>query len=206
MGRPKKPCAHLFISPATCSATFSEHGIAMDGQLEVALVVQRHGRDLAERVLAVEHPAVGARQQRVRDVADAVFHRRIRLRRGTGALNPLALEVLGNLGADESAGAGVLNLDLGSPDGGLRVEESDPLLVSSPRRPPLDASRHHGFPIGIQTSQGFQSSHGFRGENVRVGVLEVASDFQLSRCHESPFATQSRNCLFSKTAADSRGP
>ena len=85
-----------------------EHGIAMDGQLEVALVVQRHGRDLAQRVLAVEHPAVGARQQRVGDVADAVFDRRIRLRRGTGALNPLALEVLGNLAADESRRRGRL--------------------------------------------------------------------------------------------------
>ena len=30
-------------------------------------------RDLAQRVLAVEHPAVGARQQRIRDVADAVL-------------------------------------------------------------------------------------------------------------------------------------
>src|SRR5258708_28886992 len=79
-----------------------EYGIAMDSQLEVALVVQGHGPELAERVLAVEHPPVGARQQRVRDVADAVFKRRIRLRRGTGALNPLALEIPGNLGAEES--------------------------------------------------------------------------------------------------------
>ena len=43
----------------------------MDRQLQVALVVERHRRDLAERVLAVEHPAVGAGQQRVGDVADA---------------------------------------------------------------------------------------------------------------------------------------
>ena len=33
--------------------------------------------DLAERVLAVEHPAVGARQQRVGDVADALLDRRV---------------------------------------------------------------------------------------------------------------------------------
>src|SRR5262245_40256691 len=42
-----------------------ERGIAMDGQLEVALVVQRHARNLTEGVLAVEHPSVGARQQGV---------------------------------------------------------------------------------------------------------------------------------------------
>jgi hypothetical protein len=79
-----------------------------------------------------------------------------------------------------------LNLDLCSGNGGLWVKESDPLLVSGPRGAPLDASRHHCFPISIQTSQGLQGSHGFGRENVRVGVLEVASDFQLSRCHESP--------------------
>ena len=50
-----------------------EHGSALDGQLEVALVVQGHCRDLAERVLAVEHPAVGAREERVGHVANAVF-------------------------------------------------------------------------------------------------------------------------------------
>ena len=48
----------------------------MEGELEVALVVQRHRRDLPERVLAVEHPAVGAREQRVGDVADALLDRR----------------------------------------------------------------------------------------------------------------------------------
>src|SRR5262249_2363264 len=129
-------------------------------------------------------------------VADADFNRRIRLRRGTGALNPLALEVLWNLGADESASAGVLNLDLSSRDGGLWVEESDPLPVSSPRRTLFDTSRHHCFSVSIQTSQGFQSSHGFRGENVRVGVLEVASDFQRSRCHESPLWKTNSNRSF----------
>ena len=85
--------------------------------------------------------------------------------------------------------AGVLNLDLGSRDGGLRVEESDPLLVARPRGSPLDTSRHHGFPIRIQTSQGFQSSHGFRRVNVRVGALEIASDFQRSRCHPNLLVT-----------------
>ena len=46
--------------------------VAGEGELEVALVVERHRVDLPERVLAVEHPAVGAREQRVGDVADAL--------------------------------------------------------------------------------------------------------------------------------------
>ena len=37
----------------------------MDCQLEVALVVERHRRELAERVLAVEHPAVGAGEDKI---------------------------------------------------------------------------------------------------------------------------------------------
>ena len=53
-----------------------EHGVAVDGQFQVALVVQRHRGQLAERVLAVEHPAIGAREQRVRDVTDAALDRR----------------------------------------------------------------------------------------------------------------------------------
>ena len=68
----------------------------MDGQLQVPLVVERHRRDLAERVLAVEHPAVGAREQRVGDVADALLDRRVGLGAGAGALDPLGRpEVLG---------------------------------------------------------------------------------------------------------------
>ena len=65
---------------------------------------------------------------------------------GPGALNPLALQILGNLAADEVAVAGVLNLDLRSGDGRLRVEEGDALLVSGARRAPLDAGRHDAFP------------------------------------------------------------
>ena len=97
IARPKKPCAHWFISAATCSRRSQEHRVAMDGQLEVALVVERHRRQLTERVLAVEHPAVGARQQRVRDVADALLDSGVGLGGRAGALNPLALEIPRNL-------------------------------------------------------------------------------------------------------------
>ena len=46
-----------------------------DAHAQVALVVQRHGRHLPQGVLAVEHPAVGAGQQGVGDVADAARQR-----------------------------------------------------------------------------------------------------------------------------------
>ena len=52
-----------------------ERLLAPKGNLEVAQVVERHAVDLAEGVLAVEHPAVGAGEQGVGHVADARFHR-----------------------------------------------------------------------------------------------------------------------------------
>src|SRR5262245_42998219 len=114
---------HLF-------SDLQKNWIAVDGQLEIALIVERHGRNLAERVLAVEHPAVGAGQKGIRDIANAIFHRCIRFCRGSRPLNPLPLEILGNLTADKITIAGVLNLDLGPSDGRLGVEKSNSLLVS----------------------------------------------------------------------------
>ena len=65
-------------------------------QLEISLVVQRHGINLTERILAVKHPAVGAREQRVGDIADARFDRRVGFGSRTGSLNPLPLEIVGD--------------------------------------------------------------------------------------------------------------
>ena len=184
IGRPKKPCAHWFISPATCSATFMNIGIAMDGQLEVALVVERHRRDLAERVLAVEHPAVGAGEQRVGDVADALLDRRVRPGRRAGALNPLALQVRRESRCRRRrrrGRPGPLMLVRGIVDSW--VEERDALLVACPRCPPLDAGRHHGFAIRVESRQLFEGVDGFRGVDVRIGMRKVASNLEGSWCH-----------------------
>ena len=97
----------------------------MDGQLQVPLVVERHRRQLAERVLAVEHPAVGAGEQRVGDVADALVDRTVGLGAGARALNPLPLQVVRDLAAGELPVAGVLHRDVRAcdacwPDRGTR--------------------------------------------------------------------------------------
>src|SRR6476659_8287539 len=67
---------------------------ALVRQAQVALVVERHAVDLPERILAVEHPAVGAGEQGVGDVADALLRAGARTRRGTGTLDPLPLQVV----------------------------------------------------------------------------------------------------------------
>ena len=101
-----------------------EHVGPRERQLQVALVVERHRVDLAERVLAVEHPAVGAREQRVGDVANALGRRGARPRRGTGALNPLPLEIGGDLAAVEPAGPRVAHRDAGPADRRVRRAET----------------------------------------------------------------------------------
>jgi hypothetical protein len=93
----------------------------------------------------------------------------------------LTPEIFRNLTPDKSAVARFLDFDPCSSDGGLRIQESNPLFVSSSHASSFDASRHHLFPIRIQASQGFQSLYGSRSENIRVGAFEIASDFQGSR-------------------------
>ena len=68
---------------------------------------------LAQRVFAVEHPAVGARKQRIGHVPDAALDRTARLGAGPGTLNPLTLQVVRNLRAIELAITSVLDRDFG---------------------------------------------------------------------------------------------
>ena len=117
---PRRPGVHL---SGNLLGDLEEDRVAVDGQFQVALVVERHRRDLAERILAVEHPAVGAREQRVGDVAQSRFDRRARPGGRAGALNPLPAKIAGDLAADELAVPGVLHCDLRARDDRLRIEE-----------------------------------------------------------------------------------
>ena len=106
-------------------------------ELQVPLVVERHRRHLAERVLAVEHPAVGARQQRVGDVADALLHRGARLRRRPGALESLPLQIGKIFAAGEPPGAGIRDREAGAGEPAVGWKELDPLLALLPGAPPF---------------------------------------------------------------------
>lgn len=113
--------------------------ILVNRQFQVSLVVQRHRRHLAERVFTVEHPAIGATQQRVGHVAQASLDRGARARRRAGALDPLPLEIAWNLAADEVAGAGLADGNRRAADGRAWVEEPDSLAPRSAIGAPLDA-------------------------------------------------------------------
>ena len=140
----------------------------MDRQLQVSLVVERHRRDLAERVFAVEHPAVGAAQQRVGDVANARLNRGAGPGRRAGALDPLPLKVARDLAADEVAVPGIANLDRGAADRRVGIEEADRLLARRAVGAALDALGHQPLAIRVETRQDFQCAHGVGSEDVGV--------------------------------------
>src|SRR4029453_16223641 len=101
--------------------------VAMDRELEVALVVERHRPDLAQRILAVEHPPVRAAQEGISNVGKADLDRAARTGGWPGPLDPLALQVARDLGADEVALARVFDFDRRAGNDAVRIQETDTL-------------------------------------------------------------------------------
>ena len=154
---------------------------AAEGDREVALVVERHGVDLAERVLAVEHPAVGAGEQAESDAADARLHGRARLGGGAGALDPLPLQVVGDLRAVELARARLLHGECSARDGGGGIEEADPSAVAEARGPPLDALAHDPLALAVEPRQNLQRIERRRCQHIRIVLLQAFAKQQPSR-------------------------
>jgi hypothetical protein len=145
-------------------------------QLQAALVVQRHRRQLAQRVLAVEHPAVGAGEQRIGDVAQASAHRRVRPGRRSGALNPLALEIGRNVAAAKAALTRILDAYRRSRDRGLRIEKPDSLAAASTGGAALEPAIHDVPAPGIQWRQRLERINGLPGEQVGIFALYARSE------------------------------
>src|SRR6476620_3120689 len=61
-GSPEKPLRPLVHFGCDFFGDAQEAWVAGDRESEVALVVERHRVDLSERILAIEHPAVGTRE------------------------------------------------------------------------------------------------------------------------------------------------
>ena len=151
-------------------------------QAKVSLVVKRHRLDLTQGVFAIEHPSVGAGEKGVRNVADAVFQRRVRLGAGTGALHPLALQIVGNRGAGEPPGAGVGDLDRSPRDGGFRVEKLDPFALLRAAAAAFQSGLHHGLAITVERGQLGENRKGSRRQHVGVAVLHPRPDLERVGC------------------------
>ena len=157
-----------------------EHRIAREGELQVPLVVQRHRPDLAERVLAVEHPAVGAGEQRIRDVADAGLDRGIRLGGRTGPLDPLALQVVRDLASLEVAAPGVRDGDIRARDDRIRIEEPDRLPVARTSGAAPDTGGHRRLALHVERRQDFKGGKHFWRVHIVVNTGEVTADTDLA--------------------------
>ncbi len=141
--------------------------------------------DLTERVLAVEHPAVGAREQRVGDVAQAALGGRARPGAGPGALDPLALQVGRDLAAVEVAVAGVLDADARARDERLADRGTRCAADRAPASAPRDAPCHQLAPVAVERRQDLQRLERRRGVDVgvrlkhAVAVIESSSHLPL---------------------------
>src|SRR4029450_10000178 len=97
------------------------------------------------RVLDVEHPAVGAAEQRVGHIAKSDLDRRSRARGGASALDPLPFQIAGNLGTDEIALARILDRDRSASDDAVRIEKADALPLARATGPPVRGRRAQRF-------------------------------------------------------------
>ena len=166
-----------FISAATCAGDLEEHRVARQRQRQVALVVERHRRHLAEGVLAVEHPAVGAREQRVGDVAQAALDRRAAAGRpGRCPESTAARGRPGSRAPSKRPSRASATRMAGARDDGVGVEEADRRAGRAPARrgarsAPASArprSRSNGASASMRGQRG-------RGEDIGVGRERVTA-------------------------------
>ena len=154
--------------------------MARKGDREVALIVERHGVDLAERILAVEHPAVGARKQGVGDVADALdLEARGRVA-GPVPWTHCRRRSCGNLPSLRTARTRLLHRERGARDDGGRIEKADPPTVAEARGAPLDALAHDPLALAVEPRQGLQGVERLRGQYVRVVLTNAFTKQQVA--------------------------
>ena len=147
-------------------------------QPQVSLVVERHRFGLAECILAVEHPAVGTRQQRVGHVAETRLERGSRPGRRSRALDPLPLQVRRDVAARELAGPRVArpaNRVPGIVTSGLEERDREPALARAPRRA-SDARGHQLAALQVERRHRLQGVERGRRQDVVVGTQEVIAD------------------------------
>ena len=107
------------------------------------------------------------------------------LRGGPGALDPLALQIGGDLAPVEVAVAGVLNADARARDQRLGIEEGDALPAALPRQSPRDAPCHQLAPVTVERRQHLQRLKRRRGVDLgvrlkhAVAVIESSSHLRL---------------------------
>src|SRR5262245_48670304 len=112
------------------------------------------------------------------DVANALRDRASRLGTGTGALDPLALQVLRDFRSDELPVARVLHRDAGARDRRSGIEKREALPIPRARRAPRDPCRHHGLPVIVERCEHVERAQHLRRDHVGVLRFETRTDFK----------------------------
>src|SRR4029453_4122159 len=112
-GSPEKALRPLVHLGGDFFGDAEEAWVFGNGELEIALVVERHGIDLPEGVLPIEHQSFSPREQSVSNVAQAALGARPWASGRPGALDPLAHQIGGDLAPVEVFLAG--RLEAGAP-------------------------------------------------------------------------------------------
>ena len=185
-GSPEKALRPLVHLGADFFGDAQEAWVFGDRELEIALVVERHGIDLPEGVLAIEHPAVSAREQSVSDVAQAALGARPWPSGRPGALDPLAHQIGRDLAPVEVSVAGVLNADARSRNQRLGIEEGNALPAALPRQSPRDAPCHQLVLVTVERRQNLQRLKRRRavdlGVRLKHAVAVIESSSHLPLC------------------------
>jgi len=169
-----RPRVHLTSNLLRCS---QEQRVPRERQLQIALIVERHRLDLAQRVFSVKHPAVGARKQRIRHVANAVVQRLARLRAGSSTLDPLPFQILGNRTALKTSRPSIGNSDPGPRDLRIRVEKPDWLGTFGPSASPVQPRLHQRLAIAVERCRRLNRRQRLRRQDVRIASLHPVSQF-----------------------------
>jgi len=156
-----------------------EEGIPGDCELQVALIVKRHGVDLAQSILAVEHPAIGAGEEGIRDVAEPLRGGGSRPGGGPGPLDPLAFEVARNLTTGKGPGAGVSHENAGSRKCAVGGQELQGLPGAQSFQAAVLPLGHHAMPLPIEAGQRGQCVQDRGTQDIRIGVQHAAAELKL---------------------------
>lgn len=167
------PVVHL---PGNDLGDVMELRVADESQLHVPDVVQRHGVDLTQSVLAIEHPAVGSRQQGIGDIAQPRCRGCSGLGRWSGALDPLALQVVGDHRSLETAGPSIGNCDRSSVDDCGLGQKVEVLAIGGSSSAAIDSRVHEVQASSVEGGESLQSRQGFGSVNVRIPIQSGPGD------------------------------
>src|SRR5580704_9402940 len=142
--------------------------IAGNRHRQVPLILKRNRLNLPQRILAIKHPPIRPRKQRISRVPQTASRASPRFSNRPGTLNPLPLQIPRNFATFKFPIPRILHANRSPRNHRLRIEKADPLPPALPFQPPRHALRHHRASFAIERRQNLQRLKRRRGKYLRV--------------------------------------